>query len=65
MVYVLQDFFLLGQYVKQVTCRNVWNAYIHKALEFFLASLEICSVLEPKYAMLYVIIVCLDTTPFK
>jgi hypothetical protein len=34
-------FFLLGQYVKQVTYQNVWNADIHKAIEFFLASLEI------------------------
>jgi hypothetical protein len=57
--------FLLGQYVKHVTCRTVWNACIEKALEFFLASLEIHSVLEQDSVILYVIAVCLSTALFN
>jgi hypothetical protein len=35
--------FLLGQYVKHVTCITVWNSYIEKALEFFLLCNFVCN----------------------
>jgi hypothetical protein len=46
--------FLLGQFFKHVTCINVWNVCLEKALELFLVRIEICSTLEQDYAILYV-----------
>jgi len=56
--------FLLGQYVKHVTCINVWNVCVEKALELFLDSLEICSVLEHESIILYVFTICFNITLF-
>ena len=53
--------FFSRQYVNHVTCIIVWNSYIEKALEFYLDSLQLHSILEQDSVLLYVIVVCLST----
>jgi hypothetical protein len=54
---------LFGQHVKQITCRNVWNVSLEKALVFVSIIVEICSIQEMNFVTMYDFVVFFDTTP--
>jgi len=64
-LYVFRIVSFLGKFVKQVICKNTWNAYIEKALEFMPTILKLCSILKQSFKIIYAIVVNLDRTFFN